>query len=137
MAQSLQCTLVTPEREVVDAEVTYASIPAWDGLQGVAPMRAPMLVKLGDGPLRLDFADGGSRWFFVGSGFAQVKDNRLSLLTSEAVPAGDIVRQDMQAALAEAQARVATTDEEVAKKTREVNRAKVMLTLHDQVKDGV
>ena len=70
MAETLQCTLVTPSAQLLDEEITYASVPAWDGLIGIAPMRAPLLIKLEDGPLRLDFTQGGSRWFFVGGGFA-------------------------------------------------------------------
>ncbi len=137
MADSFNCTVVTPERQVLDSAVTYASVPAWDGLTGVAPQRAPMLVKLGDGPLRLDFAAGGSRWFFVGGGFAQVKDNRLTLLTHETIPAEEIVRQDTQAALKEAEARVALTDDEVARKQRAVQRNKLMLELLEHIHDGI
>ncbi|HAI13510.1 MAG TPA: hypothetical protein DCM28_17515, partial [Phycisphaerales bacterium] len=51
MATSFQCTLVTPERQLVDQPVTYASIPAWDGLMGVEPQRAPLMIKLGAGAL--------------------------------------------------------------------------------------
>jgi F-type H+-transporting ATPase subunit epsilon len=121
--------LTTPEAQLLDEQVVYASIPAWDGLLGIAPQRAPLVARLGDGVLRLDFAQGGSREFFVGGGFAQMLDNHLTLLTPEAVPAMDIVGKDAQAALTQAEALHAITDQEVAQKQRQVNRAKALLHL--------
>lgn len=132
MAKTFHCTLVTPEERVLDDSVTYASVPAWDGLVGVAPSRAPMLIKLGDGPLRLDFTEGGSRYFFLGGGFAQMKDNRLSLLTSEAVPAEDIVRADAEKSLQEAAETRAATVDEVEKKQRQVERARQLISMADK-----
>lgn len=137
MADSFQCTLVTPEEELLDERVTYASVPGWDGLLGVAPMHAPLLLKLGDGALRLDFQQGGSRWFFVGGGFAQMIDNKLTLLTAEAVPAETIVRKDVEAAMKESEARVALSDEDVARKGREINRGRVMLELLEHINNGI
>ena len=85
MAGAFQCSVVTPEEEVFDGEVAYAAIPAWDGQVGVAPQRAAMLLKLGDGILRLDAPEGAATRFFVGGGIAQMKDNRLMLLSDEAI----------------------------------------------------
>ena len=81
MPATFQCTIVTPQQPVLDKMVTYASIPAWDGQIGLAPKRAALLAKLGDGPLRLTDAHGNSSWFFLTGGFAQMKENRLTLLT--------------------------------------------------------
>ena len=129
MADAFQCTLVTPEAQLLDEQVVYASIPAWDGLMGIAPQRAPLMARLGDGVLRLDFAKGGSRVFFVGGGFARMKDNRLTLLAGEAVAVTDIVGQDAQAALTQAQTMTAITDDQVEQKHRRVERAKTLLHL--------
>ena len=129
MAETLQCTLVTPSAQLLDEEITYASVPAWDGLIGIAPMRAPLLIKLEDGPLRLDFTQGGSRWFFVGGGFAQMQGNHLSLLTSEAVPGEDIVLRDAEGMLQEATGLEAVSDEDVLRKHRQVTRARALIGL--------
>lgn len=118
--------------QVLDADVTYASIPAWDGLVGLAPSRAPLLLKLGDGALRLDFVEGGSRHFFLAGGFAQMKDNRLTLVTEEAIPAQEIVRGEVEAAMREAEARVSLTDDEVKAKLRKINRGRILLSLAEK-----
>lgn len=131
MANTFACSLVTPQRQVLDEAVAYASLPAWDGLVGVAPGRAPLLAKLGDGALRLDLPEGESRWFFVGGGFAQMKDNRLTILADEAVEADAIDVEAAKASLAAAEARVAVGDEQVVSRDREARRAQAMLHVHE------
>lgn len=132
MANTFQCTVVTPSAAVLDQPVKYASVPAWDGLIGIAPGRAALLVKLGDGPLRLDFEEGGSRWFFLGRGFAQMKGNELSLLTEEAIPAENIVAADAEQSLRDAAEVTAVKDDEVAAKDRRINRARAMVRLAER-----
>lgn len=132
MANTFQCALVTPQKQVLDEPLTYASIPAWDGQIGIAPGRAALLVKLGDGVLRLDFDGGESRWFFLAGGFAQMKDNRLSLLTDEAVLADEIVREEVGKALEEATQLSAATLDQVEERRRRVSRARTLLHLAER-----
>lgn len=129
MSSTFQCTLVTPEQQLLDQPVRYASIPAWDGQIGLMHNRAPLLVQLGDGPMRLELADGSTRTFFVAGGFAQMKDDRLSVLTSEAIESDEIDSQAATAALNEAQARRAFNDDEIRRRDRQLNRARAMLRL--------
>ena len=129
MPSTFQCTLATPEEQVLDDPVTYASIPAWDGQIGIAPSRAPLLAKLGLGSLRLDYADGRSRLFLLGGGFVQMKDNKLSMLATEALPAEGITREDAEQSLEQARLRTSQTTDEVAEKQQQISRAKAMLRL--------
>lgn len=129
MAHSFHCSLVTPERQVLDDQLTYASVPMWDGLMGIAPQRAPLVGKLGDGVLRLDYPQGGSRYFYITGGFAQMKDNSLSLITSEATAAEQFNKADVTAKLKEAEARVPSTPVEADKRRRDVQRGKAILDM--------
>jgi F-type H+-transporting ATPase subunit epsilon len=95
---AFRCTIVTPEEQVLDESLTQAVLPAHDGLLGILTDRAPLLAKLGQGPLRVDLAAGGSRHYYVEGGIAQMKDNNLTILTNEATPANEI---DAEAARAE------------------------------------
>jgi F-type H+-transporting ATPase subunit epsilon len=94
------CVVITPEQQTFDATVTQAILPAFDGLIGILAGRSPLLVKLGVGPLRLDLANGQSRTYFIDSGIAQMKDNDLTILTTQAIEPKDI---DVEAARAEAE----------------------------------
>ncbi|MCP3902352.1 MAG: F0F1 ATP synthase subunit epsilon [Planctomycetes bacterium] len=111
MADTFQCTLVTPEEAVFDEEVTYVTFPAWDGQQGVMRGQSPLLTKLGIGPMRLDLADGASRWYLVERGFAQVVDDALTLITERATRDTDLVTDGIDEALADANRRVVGGDD--------------------------
>jgi len=137
MPDTFQCTLITPEQEVLDDSVTYASVPAHDGLVGLAPSRAPLVAKLGRGALRLDYPEGGSRWFFADGGFAQMKGNHLHLLVNEAVPAECIVAGEQEAALKETASTSATTEEAIARRDRDRERARLMLELAKRAEEGI
>ncbi len=82
---AFKCVVVTPEQQMFDETITQAIVPAHDGQIGILTDRAPLLVKLGKGELRLDLSGGQSRRFQIKGGIAQMKDNRLTILTDEAV----------------------------------------------------
>lgn len=127
MPDTFQCTLISPENKLFDEPVSYASVPAWDGLVGIAPGRAPLLAKLGEGVLRLDLADGGSRYFYIGGGFVQMQGDVLSILSSSARPASDVDIQQAKELLAEAKETQATSDEQVEQRDRQVRQAQAMM----------
>lgn len=130
--QTFHCSLVTPEKQVLQDEVTHASLPLWDGMAGFAPMRAPIVAKLGHGVLKLDFPQGGSRHFYISGGFVQMKDNKLSLMTTEAIPAEKVIKQEVIASLKAAEALVADDTATAERKTSEINRAKSMLHMLEE-----
>ena len=119
-----RCVIVTPEQQVLDESLTQAILPAHDGLVGVLTDRAPMLVKLGQGPLRVDLAGGQTQNFYVEGGIAQVKDNRLTILTNEATPAGEIDAEAARAEYAEAVARKITDQHTFEDRERQLARAR-------------
>lgn len=119
-----QCTVVTPEQQVFDQTVTQAILPAHDGQIGILTDRAPLLVKIGLGTLRLDVQGGKSQEFFVDGGIAQMKDNRLTVLSEEATPAAEIDVDAARAEYAEAEARVPTDERTREDRTHAMRRAR-------------
>ena len=98
MARTFHCSLVTPERAVFEGELTYANIPAHDGQLGVMPNRAPMLMEMGAGLLRLNQPDGSVLRYRVEGGFIQMDENRLTLLSERAEDATSSRRDAEEAA---------------------------------------
>ncbi|MDX2148410.1 MAG: F0F1 ATP synthase subunit epsilon [Planctomycetota bacterium] len=137
MAKPFRCRLVTPVSSLLDEEVSYASIPAWDGSMGVLPSRAPILARLGVGELRLEFPDstkgqGGKRSYLLEGGFVQMLNNNLTILAERATPAESITLADAESELKAAEAKSVPADasNRALKQTqlqheREVARAKV------------
>jgi len=80
---TFHCDVVTPERAIVDCEARFVALPAWDGEIGILRNRAPLVVRLGIGELRLETAEGTERYFIDG-GFAEMAGNKLTILTAQA-----------------------------------------------------
>jgi len=129
VAKSFRCRLITPVAQVLDEQVEYASVPAWDGLFGVMVDRAPIVAKLGLGELRLDFPAGGSRSFLVEDGFVQMVNNKLTVLATKAIPVESLSEGEAKAELAEAQARRAESPAEREKLKADRERASAKLAL--------
>ena len=121
---AFQCFVVTPEQQVLDESIVQAIIPGDDGLLGVLTDRAPLLMKLGMGPLRIDRTNGQSSLYFISGGVAQMKDNKLTIVTNEATPAAEIDIESARAEYAEAEARRATDAQTAADRQKQMARAK-------------
>ncbi len=129
MAATFRCTIVTPTASLLDEPVTYASVPMWDGQVGVMVGGSPILAKLGSGALRLDFPEGGSRWILLDGGFAQFRNNELTLLSDAALPAETLSIREAEAELAEANARVTQhgSDQQIVQRQQARAMAKISL----------
>ena len=125
---SFHCKVVTPERVVYDAPVEFVALPAWDGEIGIMRQRAPLMIKLGIGVLRLK-GEEGAKQMAIDGGFAEMVDNSLSVLTEGAHFAADLDRESVEAALAEAQALEAHDPAGVTSRADAMARAKAQLKI--------
>jgi F-type H+-transporting ATPase subunit epsilon len=115
--KSFHCSVITPEGSVYDGPAEFVVIPAIDGQVGILRDRAPLLSILGPGELRIVAADGDRVWF-VGSGFAQVLNNHIVVLTQQAVPPENIDRTMAEIQLQEARS-IRPVDDEAARRKAE------------------
>ena len=129
--RSLRCVVVTPERAVLDEPATFVVVPMYDGELGVLPGRLPLIGRLGFGELRLHQGNTVRRYYIDG-GFAQVRDDVITLLTSRAVPAEEIKVDAAREALLTAQRAVAATPEQQAAQQRQQDRARAQLRIAGQ-----
>jgi len=121
---SFQCAIVTPESQALDETISQAILPAEDGLIGILTDRAPLLVRLAVGPLRIDLAGGGQKNFLIDGGVAQMKSNKLTILATSATPASEIDAQTAKAEYAEAIARRPTDAKTAADRQRQIAHAR-------------
>ena len=86
---TIDLTIVTPERAVVHEEVDELQIPGSEGYFGVLPGHAPLFseLKVGEVAYRK-----GDRWFFlaVAWGFVEVLPNQVHILAETAERAHEI-----------------------------------------------
>src|SRR5947209_4036077 len=127
-ARILQCAVVTPERAVLDEPADFVALPMYDGELGVLPGRAALIGRLGIGELRMRRGSATKR-LFVDGGFAQVRDNVVTVLTPNALEEKDIKPDLVQQALEVARAKVPTSEEEFTAKERELQRGRAKMHL--------
>lgn len=89
MADTLNFSLVSPERELFSGEVTQVDAPGVEGEFGVLPKHAPFMTVLKPGVVRIHEASGVTP-VFVRGGFADVTPAGLTILAEEAVRLSDV-----------------------------------------------
>jgi len=112
MENALQLEVVTPDKQVVSRAVDYVSAPGVEGEFGVLPNHVNLLSALAIGILRFN-VDGKTQNVFISSGFADVSDNRVTVLAEAAELAEDIDQARAQAAKERAEKRLAEKTEKV------------------------
>ena len=121
---AFQCTVVTPELQALDESAEQVVLPGHDGQVGILTGRAPLLIKLGVGPLRVDLAGGGRKVFLVDGGVAQMRDDKLTVLTTVATESDQIDVAAAQADGSRAEAEHPTDPAGQADRRRRMDRAK-------------
>lgn len=103
MAKKIRVDVVTPERIAYSGEVEQVIAPGIEGSLGVLPGHAPLLTKLGTGPVILKNA-GDIIELAVSEGFLEVMPQKVVILAETAERAEEIDVARAQAALERAQA---------------------------------
>ena len=112
MENALQLEVVTPDKQVVSQAVDYVSAPGVEGEFGVLPNHVNLLSALAIGALRFN-TGGKSHSVFISGGFADVSNNKVTVLADAAELAEDIDQARAQAAKERAEKRLADKTEKV------------------------
>jgi F-type H+-transporting ATPase subunit epsilon len=99
MADTLQFSLVSPERELFSGEVNQVDAPGVEGDFGVLPKHAPFMTTLKPGIVRI-YENGNVTPVFVRGGFADVTPAGLTILAEEAVNLADVNIAEVDAEIA-------------------------------------
>src|SRR5207249_11824313 len=110
--KTIELTIVTPERAVVDEAVDELQIPGSEGYFGVLPGHAPLFseLKVGEVSYRK-----GERWTFlaVAWGFVEVQPNQVRILAETAERAQEIDLDRAMRAKQRAEERISRGGDEV------------------------
>jgi F-type H+-transporting ATPase subunit epsilon len=86
MAERFRLRVYTPERELADGDVREVTAPGVWGEIGVLPDHAALVTILVPGVLSWR-SDGDTTRLSIGGGFAEVRDNVMTVLADSAEPA--------------------------------------------------
>ncbi len=103
--EGLRLEIVTPDKVVLQADVDYVGAPGVDGEFGVLAGHIPLLAALSIGGMY--YKQGTqTHWAFVSGGFAEVADNKVTILAEAAELAEQIDVSRAQQAYERAKARL-------------------------------
>lgn len=122
----LQCIVVTPEKTLRDTPAEFVALTLFDGEVGIAPGHTPMIGRLGAGEMRITHSSETAR-YYVESGFVEVLDNVVSVLTGRAIPVEKLDESVAREQLETARSRPATTPELMAARDEAVQRSRALL----------
>lgn len=111
----LHLKIVTPEKLLIDEEVSQVNVSTEQGQIGILPNHTNLMAKLEPGELVIK-KDGKVDTLAVGDGFLQASDNILTIMTDLATYAADIDERAVEEAKKRAEAALEQTlsDEEYA-----------------------
>jgi F-type H+-transporting ATPase subunit epsilon len=108
--------IVTPEAKNFSGEVDMVVLPGVEGELGILPMHVPLMTRLLPGEVRI-LQDGKQTELVVGTGFVEVSQTHVSILTDMAMADTEIDEEAAEEAMKRAEARSKEKDlnsEEVA-----------------------
>jgi F-type H+-transporting ATPase subunit epsilon len=114
MAETTEFELVAPERLLFSEPVEMAVIPGTEGDFGAMPRHAPMLSTVRPGAIAIYNGGKVERRIFISGGFAEVNEERCTVLADEAIDLAEITAEDIQKRLQAADDRLkeATSEDE-------------------------
>ncbi|RMD47329.1 MAG: ATP synthase F1 subunit epsilon [Alphaproteobacteria bacterium] len=111
MAGSISFELVTPERRLAAMEASEVVVPGSEGDFTAMAEHAPIVTMLRPGILRAS-GGGETREFVVTSGFVEVNASSVSVMAEEAFPRETVTREEVEAVLERARAKLAEAPED-------------------------
>jgi F-type H+-transporting ATPase subunit epsilon len=125
---SFQLEIVTPEKMVVRDDAESVQIPGLDGYLGILPGHAPLITELGAGEIAYR-SNGQSHRFAVAWGFAEVLQDRVTVLaeTVERADEIDAARAQRALAAAEESLKSAQTEGDFARATAKIRVAQARI----------
>jgi F-type H+-transporting ATPase subunit epsilon len=101
--------IVTPEKKIFSGSVENVYLPGADGEMGILSMHAGLVTALQPGELRY-LVDGKVNALAIGSGFAEVTQTKVIVLTDSALGEAEIDAEQVEAAIKRAQEELAAVD---------------------------
>lgn len=105
----LHLDIVTPEKKIFSDTVDHVYLPGADGEMGILPMHAGLVTALQAGSLRYS-VNGTEVTLAIGSGFAEVTQNKVVVLTDMALGEAEIDVARVEDAIKRANEKLATVD---------------------------
>ncbi len=119
----------TPEGVRYEGRASMVMFPGADGMVGVLANRSPLLAAIGGGPFTVQSESGDRKVYYLAGGFAQVRENRMTILADECIPLEQIDAEEAWEDIERARRLPAATPEEVTVRSRHIAAAQTKFRL--------
>jgi F-type H+-transporting ATPase subunit epsilon len=123
MAEKIPFDLVSPERLLLSGEAEMITLPGSEGYFGVGIGHAPIISTLKPGMIDIKAGPKGDERYFVMTGFAEVTNDKATILAEEVLPIASLSLKDVEGRLKDAH-------EDVLQAKSEATRQKAVATLN-------
>lgn len=107
---TIQCNIVSAEREIFSGLATMVVVTGEMGELGIAPRHAPLITRIKPGQVRVINGDAEEQNFYVSGGILEVQPDLITILSDTALRAADIDEAKALEAKAEAERLLAGRD---------------------------
>ncbi len=135
MTEAVEFELVTPQKLLLSMSVDMVVLPGGEGDFGVLAGHAPMISTVRPGVVNIYQGDSISQSIFVSGGFAEVNEERCTLLAEQALDVSDIDTARAEARLDAARDMLAAAEAEspeAEKAAAEMKIAEAMIAATDK-----
>ena len=112
--------LVSPEKLLLSRKVDMVVVPGAEGDMGVLPQHSRAITTVRPGTIVVYEGGAVTDRIFIAGGFAEVSDNRCTVLAEEAMPVEDIDKNAVEQALSTARDSVSSASSDAARNTLEI-----------------
>ncbi|MDE2466738.1 MAG: ATP synthase F1 subunit epsilon, partial [Alphaproteobacteria bacterium] len=102
MAEKIPFDLVSPERLLLSGDADMITLPGSEGYFGVGIGHAPIISTLKPGMIDIKGGPNGDERYFVMAGFAEITNDKATILAEEALPFKSLSLEDVDRRLGEA-----------------------------------
>ena len=126
--KKLRLQIITPQKPVLDKQVDFVALPAYNGEMGVLPGHIQYVAKLNYGVLR--YIDNGvEEDFAVLGGFAEIAKDTVSVFAEDAALAKEIDEEGARQKVAQAKASLSSKDPDIDMDLAEMELKRALLML--------
>ena len=128
--KSFKLVITTPDAKAWEGDAVSATIPGLAGYLGIWANHAPLVAAVAPGVVRLRLDDAGNeKTMAVGTGFVEVSDNVVNLMTDTCEQAGEIDVDRAKKALERARERLASMQADIDRERARLAQARARARL--------
>ena len=126
--KKLRLQITTPQKPVLDKEVDFVVLPAYEGEMGILPGHAPYVAILNYGELRYTI-EGQEETFALMGGLAEIANNEVSVFAEDIALAREVDEEAAKQKIEQAKAALSAKGADIDMELAEIELKKALLML--------